>query len=188
MVCDDVLAFHNDPLRRRAVFKEECREVRGEADQSCRSELAAERWVRVMCDYGADGVWAKGGFAVHPADLPISDDLAVRILEWQYRHDNWRTLQDNAEHPVYIEDAPPDVLEPFAGEGFLIALVVRRQLPDWTVVYRDERRRVPYERVGFTDEVRAHYRQWSQYEITDAVLATGTPPDNHPGDYGAGIT
>ena len=99
------------------------------------SYLAADKWVRIMADYSADGVWAKDGCSVGIEDLPVSEELRGRILGWQHLYDdecedylpaNLRTIS--------FDDAA------FSKQGLEIAIAVKTELPDWTVVYFDEAR------------------------------------------------
>ncbi len=85
-------------------------------------------WLRVDCDYGAEGLWDDRGRMISVAHIPISEALGKRILAWQEWHDeqaepwssndlydwnlHWRTATD-------------------------IARCIKRELPDWTVVARD---------------------------------------------------
>ncbi|MFG6083413.1 hypothetical protein ACEUZ9_004673 [Paracoccus litorisediminis] len=87
--------------------------------------LAEHKWVRIMTDFCADGVWDKDGAAAHPDDLPVSEELRQRILDWQ-------AIFDNRRH----DDPIPDY-ENFLAEGLAIAQAVKDSLPDWTVVYFD---------------------------------------------------
>lgn len=138
------------------------------------AQLAAEKWIRVMCDYCAEGVWALGG-STSPAYLPIDLPLIARIFEWQkvYEESETHYTDTNPTHdPVYLA---------WAEEGFQIALEMKRQLPDWTVVYHDERRVPSWEEYGLGNLIDL-LRPWFEYEITDTVLRTGLPPDNYPAD------
>ena len=172
-------------------IEEEMARYREEAADDL-AELAEERWVRVMCDYMADGVWDKGGGSMACTALPITPELAFRIRQWQ-------RVYGRLGHASGYDDRRIDYSD-FGAEGFAIALEIKRQVPGWTVVYRDERRRCPepseamFRRYrmairsrpdlakawGVREVIWDHYREWSTYEITDAVLATGLPPDNKP--------
>lgn len=93
------------------------------------SPLSRDRWVRIMCEYFCDGVWAKDNSPCHASDLPVSVELVDRIRAWQRLYDSkhsslsvkvwlrWRRSMD---------------------EGLAIAVAVKAELPDWTVVYFDE--------------------------------------------------
>ena len=86
-----------------------------------------DKWVRIMADYCADGVWLKDGAATTADDLPISPRLRDELRSWQ------RTYDEDADKPGFDVAA-------FSKWGRKIALDVKRELPDWTVVYFDEAR------------------------------------------------
>lgn len=91
--------------------------------------LVAHRWVRIMCDYCADGVWDRDGAGCMLHDLPASPGLLERIREWQnlYERKDCDDLVIEWEH-----------CHRFSEEGLAIARAVKAELPDWTVVYYDE--------------------------------------------------
>jgi hypothetical protein len=89
------------------------------------STFAEERWVRIMCDYSADGVWHKDGAGDSADKLPLERTLIERIRRWQ----DWYETQ--------LDDANFDV-NAFSAEGLSIARAVKNSLPDWTVIYFDE--------------------------------------------------
>jgi hypothetical protein len=91
--------------------------------------LAADRWVRIMADYCADGVWARDGCGGCADELPVDPALIARIRAWQEWYD---TKAADFESP-----SPFDV-KAFAAEGLAIARAVKAALPDWTVMYFDE--------------------------------------------------
>lgn len=101
-----------------------------EADKG---ESPDDRWVRVMCDYGAGGLWVKSGEAIWPIDLPVSNETRDRLAKWQ----DW------------FEECPPDGrpsqfdVVAFSAEGLAIAKAIKAELPHWTVIYHDESRRGP---------------------------------------------
>lgn len=125
---DDVLREDGfDPFTRREVTcSSETPEV-GRGDDEDGSSLVRHRWVRIMADVYADGVWNQDGESCLVDDLPITPDLRARILAWQDWYDR---DYDREERPF---DRPA-----FAVEGLAIARAVKTQLPDWTVVYFDE--------------------------------------------------
>lgn len=86
-----------------------------------------EPWVRIMADYCADGVWDRDGVGFSADDLPISSALRARLRAWQKRFD--------------LDQEPPD-RESFSAEGRDVAECIKRELPDWTVVYFDEAKAV----------------------------------------------
>lgn len=167
-----------------ARYREECADYLAELDE--------ERWVWVMCDYSADGVWDKGGGSMDCTALPITPELCLRIRQWQSVYERLGRQGEFDDRRIDYSD--------FGAQGFAIAVEMKRQLPDWTVVYRDERRSWPnpteamFRRYrmairvrpelarawGVRDVLGDHYRDWCQYEITREVLDSGLPPDNKP--------
>lgn len=117
--------------------------------------LADDKWVRIMCDYSADGVWAKNGGAAMLSSLPVSPDLLGRIRRWQ----DWFETSP-------IDDSGWPDIDAFCEEGEEIARVVKAALPDWTVVYFHEAK---YEAVwkGLSCKERKNVpRDRYEYEIT----------------------
>lgn len=89
--------------------------------------LVQNKWVRVMTDYCADPVWDKDGCNAPIEDLPVSDDLRSRLSVWE----DWFDLRHS--------DSPIPNYEEFVDTGFRLAAEVKRQLPEWTVIYHDPR-------------------------------------------------
>lgn len=92
-------------------------------------DFLADKWVRVMCDYCAEGIWDRQGASRSIDSFPAPEELKRRIMTWQAHYE----LRD-------IHEMPPVELdwEAFAAEGLLIAREIKRALPDWTVIYHDE--------------------------------------------------
>ncbi|MBL0375285.1 hypothetical protein JJB09_25040 [Rhizobium sp. KVB221] len=88
------------------------------------------KWIRVMCDYGADGVWDDDGVSRDPEALPLPPDLVGRILKWQEWYD-----QSCVDGVLPGDDFEMDA---FVSEGLAIAQSVKVALPNWTVIYFDE--------------------------------------------------
>lgn len=124
-----------------------------EEDEDC---LHREKWVRIMADYGAEGIWDKRGFSREPESIPLSCELSTRVYAWQDWYD--RQCTD------YLPENQLDVVA-FAAEGLAIARAVKAALPDWTIIYFDEARlaEARRERTGqpFASEDRARF----EYEI-----------------------
>ncbi len=93
-----------------------------------------DRWVRIMCDVFCDGVWHKDGCAGDADGLPIPTTLIERIRRWQATYD---ILHDRSFDAGKYRAEPGFI--PFAAEGLEIARAVKAALPDWTVIYFDER-------------------------------------------------
>ena len=86
-----------------------------------------DKWVRIMADFCADGVWLKDGAGTTADDLPISTRLRDELRSWQRAYDK------DGDEPGF--DAAV-----FSKWGYKIALDVKRELPDWIVIYFDEAR------------------------------------------------
>lgn len=137
----------------------------------CVAEVVADRWVRVMGDHSAWGVWERPGGAITPEYLPIPIELMQRIHRWQ---DDYERVFD--PHDMAATD--PEARRCFSEEGLAIAVAVKRHLPDWTVVYFDEHRyaEAEAERDGSAPEdalvgpeAAGDRRSAWQYEITGAT-------------------
>lgn len=91
----------------------------------------ADRWVRVFCDIGCEGIWDMEGIARDLEVFPISEALKARIMTWQA----WYEQDDPHEDPPVRID-----WQSYSEEGRQIASAIKQALPDWTVVYFDEHR------------------------------------------------
>lgn len=89
--------------------------------------FADDKWVRIMCDFSAEGVWDRSGAPADPSELPVSDLVRQRLGLWQERYE----LEADSS-------SWDDVRGSFTAEGLEIARLVKIELPDWTVVYFDE--------------------------------------------------
>lgn len=85
------------------------------------SQIQKDKWVRIMADYCADGVWQKDGAGTTADDLPVPSGLIERLRTWQRKFDG----DDQVKEPE------------FSLEGLLIAKEIKGHLPDWTIVYFD---------------------------------------------------
>lgn len=102
-------------------------------DQFDGKELLEHKWVRIMCDYCADGVWAKGGGGMSVEDLPVPDHLRERLRGWQALFESYDTadVHDRGEKTSIDWKA-------FDETGLAIAIDIKKYLPDWTVVFHSE--------------------------------------------------
>lgn len=91
------------------------------------NSLLAHKWVRILADSCADGVWEKGGGAPSADDLPVSRALIERVRAWQAWYD-----RDENDWGLFKGDVAA-----FSLEGLAVARAVKAELPDWTVVYFD---------------------------------------------------
>ena len=91
--------------------------------------LNIHRWVRIMCDSLAEGVWDIEGRGCTVEALPVPEPLRQQILTWQ---DDFDALED-----LIFEGETVDWSQ-FAQTGLEIAREVKKALPDWTVIYHDQ--------------------------------------------------
>lgn len=94
--------------------------------------LVTRKWVRIMCDDCSDGVWNQEGEDDTPEDLPILQSLRDEILAWAAEYD--QIFRDEHERDFKVDEPR---LRAFGAEGLRLAQEVKRQLPDWTVIYHD---------------------------------------------------
>jgi hypothetical protein len=80
--------------------------------------------IHLMADYGSAGVWDHDGGPLDPVKLPLSPRLRARLTRWCAR------FQESFETEID--------LDAFASEGRAIAHAVKKELPDWSIVYFDE--------------------------------------------------
>lgn len=104
------------------------------------NSLTRHRWVRIMADFSADGVWNQQGELCDLADLPVSDALKHRISAWMDWYD--READPDDRNGISFD------LRQFSEQGLAIAQDVKRELLDWTVVYFDELRYDESSRAG----------------------------------------
>ena len=132
---------------------------KGGADEA--DVLNGRKWVRIMCDSAASGIWDIEGCACHPASLPVSGNVRAMLAGWQawYEHDDF--MEPN---PFYDREA-------HAAFGRFIARMVKRELPDWTVIYYDETapRNGGQAQVWRPGQPRDHF----EYEITAEMAGFG---------------
>lgn len=105
------------------------------------------KYAFIDAEDGEEGIWTETGLCLpfSSDDLPVTNDLGHRIINWQLR----------LTPPP--EDSP--AFENFSREGLELAREVKAQLPDWTITYWDWHRYVEAQRLGITDE------SYYEYEI-----------------------
>ena len=90
------------------------------------------RYIKVMADYMSSCLWHADGIQADIDELPVSAALRTRIAQWA----DWYNVNDDflpaAERKNRLD------LRKFNDEGLAIARAVKRELPDWTVVWWDE--------------------------------------------------
>jgi hypothetical protein len=93
-----------------------------------------DRWVRLMADVSAPGVWHRDGSCDVAEALPISRELMSDIYEWQYWYD---AEERRHEAGTVFEMADDWDADGFAARGLELARRLKAELPDWTIVYHD---------------------------------------------------
>jgi hypothetical protein len=80
--------------------------------------------LRMRADYGCAGLWDQDDRPLDPTKLPLSQKLRERLARWCAR------FQASFENEINLDT--------FAAEGRAIARAMKRELPDWSIVYFDE--------------------------------------------------
>lgn len=89
--------------------------------------LVRDKYVKVMADYGACGIWEKSGCMANLEDLPVDPQVIFDLGQWQYWFEARRSEDEI------------NSLDRFVDFGERIARDIKRELPDWQVEYFDER-------------------------------------------------
>lgn len=110
--------------------------------------FADDRYVKICCDYCCEGTWDRKNCSVDHDEFPITDDLKARLMGWQEIYNRYHVIEFDA---IDLDEKPDLDWERFSAIGLEIAKEVKRQLPDWTVVYIDvykARTQSPSSRLG----------------------------------------
>jgi len=92
-----------------------------------------EKYVKLMADYCSSGVWESNGIMMSIDDLPVSDTLKMTISDWvRYYETNDSYLGEDGYGDLF------DVQQ-FSEQGLNIAKAIKQELPEWRVMYYDER-------------------------------------------------
>lgn len=92
-----------------------------------------DKWVRLMCDFSAEPVWAKNGSNAELSDLPVPEMLRKSLRDWQLQYEARMELTG---YPISNEGVS-EVERQTSKEGASLAFLVKCQLPDWTVILYD---------------------------------------------------
>ena len=97
-------------------------------------EFRRERHVGIWAEPGiGPAVWDREGCAVLPEALPISSALRGRFENWWSWFEFTTIFTRNAAYRGKRIDGAE-----YAAEGRAIAAAIKRELPDWTVVFVDQ--------------------------------------------------
>ena len=109
--------------------------------------------VRIFCDYGADGIWGyplypsydddqdwypffrTNADTTHEPDRFILRDLALWNEQWEAMFRGWVDTELYGEGTFDCSLFDPDA---FSAEGFRLAHELKRNHPDWEVIYCDD--------------------------------------------------
>ena len=81
-------------------------------------------WVRLMCYFGADGVWNSDDAKADVARLVLSSSLKAEIVAWMHSLD-------------HVETVSPDDVNLYSTRAMNVARRIKEEQPGWKVVYID---------------------------------------------------
>jgi len=81
-------------------------------------------WVRLMCYFGADGVWNSDDAKADVARLALSSSLKAEIVAWMHSLD-------------HVETVLPDDVNFYSTRAMNVARRIKEEQPGWKVVYID---------------------------------------------------
>jgi hypothetical protein len=124
-------------------------------DENDTDYMLKTKWVRVMCDHGAEGVWDRLGRCECLEAIPVSIFVREMIMGWQA----WYEFSDeDMGDPNYKHFWD---VKAFSAMGRCIARKIKEELPDWTVIYHDQEK-AENMRPGWDKRSRIEF----EYEIT----------------------
>jgi hypothetical protein len=82
-----------------------------------------------MADWDSPPIWDKQGIGTPTDWLPVAADLVQALEDWVYEYSN---------RSPFEQDSKFDERQ-HAAKGLELARQVKRQLPDWTVIFHDDR-------------------------------------------------
>lgn len=91
------------------------------------------KYIKLMADYSSTGVWERGGANADLSEFPLSESLQKEITDWcdYYEiNDDWQA-PENRRQPLFD-------LKSFSIVGLAIAKKIKKELPDYQVMYFDE--------------------------------------------------
>jgi len=90
------------------------------------------KYVKLMADYSSSGLWGHDGIMIHDSDLPVSDILKKKILQWVQWYEPSQYFLSPEERTVNFD------LKSFSKIGEEIAKEIKLELPSWIVIYWNE--------------------------------------------------
>ncbi|GBQ22906.1 hypothetical protein AA12717_1330 [Gluconacetobacter sacchari DSM 12717] len=104
--------------------------------------IPPDKWLAMGGDL-TNCLWTSAGDLAFYEDLPITDALKARLEAWE----KWA---GDYEDFLPREKRAPFDLPGFTASGLEIARALKAELPDWTIVYRDEFKWQHQEELGLT--------------------------------------
>lgn len=98
---------------------------------SHRRARKARKWLRVMADYEACGLWQSPGIEADLETLPLSAKLVTELQAWSALFPSFDAELDN------MGDIHTSEGHQFIKTGLHIAQQIKAELPDYTVLYFD---------------------------------------------------
>jgi hypothetical protein len=90
-------------------------------------------YLKVMADYCSTGLWDEDGINVEVENFKLSP-LTIRTLK------DWCNLYE--ENDDYLDPLdrrfPPFDLKSFSEQGLIVAKMIKRDLPDYMIIYFDD--------------------------------------------------
>lgn len=94
--------------------------------------LADEKWARIAADHGGTCVWYRNGVGTCTDELPVDAGLIHALEGWCA----WHNCDCEEEIPARARDpALRFSRAAHRSAGIVLACEVKRQLPDWTIVF-----------------------------------------------------
>lgn len=103
-------------------------------DERARREFRSEKYLSLWIDFPVHPTfWDREGAAVDFDMVPVSAAVIERFVRWYHWGQN-RLYKPSLRDP----DPPFPDLADFVAEGRAIAEAIKRELPDWRIVYHDQ--------------------------------------------------
>jgi hypothetical protein len=92
-----------------------------------------KKYLKVMADYSSTGLWDKDGFNVEVENYNLSQETLDALKAWTnlYEINDDYLCHEDRKLPLFD-------LEEFSKQGLIIAKAIKRELPDFEIVYFDE--------------------------------------------------
>ncbi len=91
--------------------------------------MTNDKYVLIMADYMSDGLWDREGRLMEQQQVPASPQTLKKIQEWVYEME----AHDPLDHWFISEE-----FNEWNYQGRELASQLKRELPDWTIIYFDK--------------------------------------------------